>query len=150
MLYEHFALRGCSLRNTAWVTGLVTYVGKDTRIMRNSAASRIKKSNLENQTSLQIFFIFCTELVLCFFASSYLLIWVKEYQVSTSVYLGFTNNESDLKDSPGHWAVVWIANCGTWLLIFTNMVPISLLVTLEFVKFFQALNIGWDANIYSL
>ena len=150
VLYENFTLRGCSLRNTAWVIGLVTYVGNDTRIMRNSAASRIKKSNLENQTSLQVFLIFCTELVLCFFASSYVVIWVKEYQVSSNVYLGFSTDASDLQNSPGHWTLVWIANFGTWLLIFTNMVPISLLVTLEFVKFFQALNIGWDANIYSV
>ena len=30
------------------------------------------------------------------------------------------------------------------------MVPISLLVSLEIVKFSQALFIGWDAEIYSL
>ncbi len=27
---------------------------------------------------------------------------------------------------------------GTWILIFTNLVPITLLVTLELVKFWQA------------
>lgn len=33
---------------------------------------------------------------------------------------------------------------GTWILIFTNLVPISLLVTLEFVKFIQGTFMGWD------
>lgn len=28
---------------------------------------------------------------------------------------------------------------GTWILIFTNFIPISLLVTLELVKFYQCL-----------
>jgi phospholipid-transporting ATPase len=45
--YENFALRGCSLRNTEYIVGLVTYVGIDTRVMRNSVRSRAKFSNLE-------------------------------------------------------------------------------------------------------
>ena len=36
----------------------------------------------------------------------------------------------------------------TWILLFTNMVPISLLVTVEVVKFAQAMFIAWDINIY--
>ena len=36
---------------------------------------------------------------------------------------------------------------GTWILIFTNLVPISLLVTLEFVKFIQATFMSWDMNM---
>ena len=36
----------------------------------------------------------------------------------------------------------------TWILLFTNMVPISLLVTVEVVKFAQSMFIGWDINIY--
>lgn len=36
---------------------------------------------------------------------------------------------------------------GTWILIFTNLVPISLLVTTEFVKFIQGTFMGWDINM---
>lgn len=36
----------------------------------------------------------------------------------------------------------------TWMLLFTNMVPISLLVTVEIVKFWQAQFIQWDIDIY--
>ena len=36
---------------------------------------------------------------------------------------------------------------GNWILIFTNFVPISLLVTLEMVKFFQAILIAFDKNM---
>jgi phospholipid-transporting ATPase len=46
--YENFALRGCSLRNTEYIVGLTTYVGPDTRVMRNSVRSRAKKSDLEH------------------------------------------------------------------------------------------------------
>ena len=48
--YENFALRGCSLRNTDYIIGVVTYVGADTRIMRNSVRSRAKFSDLERKT----------------------------------------------------------------------------------------------------
>ena len=40
-------VRGSSLKNTEWVYGLVVYTGHDTKIMRNSAQSRSKFSNLE-------------------------------------------------------------------------------------------------------
>jgi len=37
---------------------------------------------------------------------------------------------------------------GTWILIFTNLVPISLLVTMEMIKFIQGIFISWDIEIY--
>jgi len=33
------------------------------------------------------------------------------------------------------WGLIFVSLTGTWILIFTNFVPISLLVTLELVKF---------------
>jgi phospholipid-transporting ATPase len=40
-----------------------------------------------------------------------------------------------------------VRDTGTWILLLT-MVPISLIVTLEIVKLFQAKWIGWDLEIY--
>ena len=37
---------------------------------------------------------------------------------------------------------------GTWFLVFTGFVPISLILTLEMVKFIQAIFISWDADLY--
>jgi phospholipid-transporting ATPase len=37
---------------------------------------------------------------------------------------------------------------GTWFLMFVNIVPISLMVSLEVVKFWQALFISWDVEMY--
>jgi len=41
-----------------------------------------------------------------------------------------------------------IARMGTWVLIFTNFVPISLLLTMEMVKYFQGMFISWDINLF--
>jgi len=44
--------------------------------------------------------------------------------------------------------LLFIKTTGTWILIFTNFVPISLIVTLEIVKFWQGTFMGFDVNMY--
>lgn len=139
------------MRNTEFIVGLVTYVGPDTRIMRNSVRSRAKFSNLEQQTGLQIVFVFLTMMVCCACAATVVLIWNRVNDVATNSYLDFyPSGESSIVWSAGTDILVWLKAFGTWILLFTNMVPISLLVSLEIVKFSQALFIGWDVEIYSL
>ena len=43
--------------------------------------------------------------------------------------------------------VKFIQIFGTWILIFTNFVPISLFTTLEMVKLFQATMMNYDASM---
>ena len=56
------------------------------------------------------------------------------------------NNNKDLKYlyNESHRSKIGIfdffSKFGTWILIFTNLVPISLLVTLEMIKFIQVIN----------
>ncbi len=42
----------------------------------------------------------------------------------------------------------FLSGVGNWVLIFTNFVPISLLVTIELVKFIQAQFINWDYKLF--
>lgn len=44
------------------------------------------------------------------------------------------------------WLLMFV-RMGTWLLLLTNFVPISLLVTVEMVKYIQALFIEWDVEM---
>jgi phospholipid-translocating ATPase len=39
-------LRGCALRNTAWVVGLVVFTGADTKIMLNGGDTPSKRSKV--------------------------------------------------------------------------------------------------------
>jgi len=41
-----------------------------------------------------------------------------------------------------------ILKTGTWILIFTNFVPISLMVTLEIVKLWQSIFMSYDVYMY--
>jgi hypothetical protein len=46
------------------------------------------------------------------------------------------------------YVYTWFTTFGTWILIQTNLVPISLLVTFEVVKFWQALMMTYDIKMY--
>ena len=48
---DNVALRGMSLRNTEYVTGIVVYTGHDSKIQMNSAGATYKTSNITRQTN---------------------------------------------------------------------------------------------------
>jgi phospholipid-transporting ATPase len=58
---ENFVLRGCSIRNTQWVYGVVTYTGHQSKIMLNSIQARAKASKLVNFTNNLIILIFIVQ-----------------------------------------------------------------------------------------
>ncbi|CAG9326924.1 ATP8A1_3 [Blepharisma stoltei] len=138
---EQFLLRGSSLKNTDWIAGLVVYTGHQTKIMLNSAKSRAKVSSLESYMNREVIYIFLLQLGICVFCASYYAIWYTDYKYETDIYLDLTRT--------GHADFVeFIVIFFTWTLIFTNFVPISLIVTLEMVKFLQAVFIAWDLKLY--
>ena len=49
---------------------------------------------------------------------------------------------------PQHPALTAFLKFWSFVIIFTNFVPISLLVTLDMVKMFQSKIIGWDRQMY--
>lgn len=139
--YEQLLLRGSSLRNTEWVAGICVYSGHQTKIMLNSPKSRAKYSNLEKGTNKQIITIFILQWLLCAFCAAYYTIWVNSNESNTEYYL-------ELKKLHQSTIVTFFLNFFSWVLLFGNFVPISLLVTLEIVKFIQAAFISADLDLY--
>ena len=131
-----------SLKNTASVTGLVVYTGHDTKIQMNSAGAIYKTSNIMRGTNQQIIIIFLVQIILASIGSTIGTTWMIR-NIDNS-YLNF--------DKRDHWNTNWfllfVKTTGTWILIFTSFVPISLLVTLEIVKFFQGFFMQWDVMMY--
>lgn len=60
--FQNFLIRGTSLRNTAYVAGIVVYAGKSTKIMCNQSDVHHKVSNVEKKVNKIQLFLF---LVLC-------------------------------------------------------------------------------------
>jgi phospholipid-transporting ATPase len=75
--------------------------------------------------------------------------WRREWS-ETMPYLALTDTFATVTIMDSNWILNAIQRYFTWILIFTNMVPISLMVTLEVVKFFQAFFITWDYRIYDI
>jgi phospholipid-transporting ATPase len=57
---DNIILRGCSLRNTEYVYGIVIFSGHDTKIMMNSMAAKYKFSGLEMYTNYAIIVVLIT------------------------------------------------------------------------------------------
>jgi phospholipid-transporting ATPase len=138
---DQMLLRGSSLRNTDWIYGVVVFTGHETKIMKNSIKSKAKLSKLERMTNQYILLMVVIQVFLCLFAALYTTIWA--FYVSYEYwYL-----DTEAADNGG-FVLILLINFGTWFIIFMNLVPISLMVTLELVKFAQASFIQWDCNIY--
>ncbi|XP_031816631.1 phospholipid-transporting ATPase IB isoform X2 [Sarcophilus harrisii] len=134
---DQILLRGAQLRNTQWVFGIVVYTGHDTKLMQNSTKAPLKRSNVEKVTNVQILVLFCILLVMALVSSVGSLLWHRTHE-SVSWYF------SEIEGISNNFGY----NLLTFIILYNNLIPISLLVTLEVVKFIQALFINWDLDMY--
>ncbi|KAF8237713.1 phospholipid-translocating P-type ATPase [Tricholoma matsutake] len=134
-------LRGTVLRNTRWAIGVVMYTGLDTKIVMNSGGTPSKRSRVEKQMNPQVLFnlsIMAAMCTVCAIADSVL---EQRYYPRNAPWL-YGDNRSD--DNPSINGLV------TWafaLLTFQDIVPISLYVSIEFVRTCQAAFIYFDSEI---
>lgn len=61
---DNLLLRGSSLRNTEYAYGMTVFTGHDTKIMKNSAKSKMKQSQLEVQTNFAILMVMASQIVM--------------------------------------------------------------------------------------
>ena len=124
-------LRGCYLRNTEEVTGIVINVGHSTKMMMNSANSRNKQSRNEKMLNQFIYYIFLLQLGLCIFCSMYATLWERSNIEQKLSYLEIQYHYKKKWLSYLMWALVRL---GSWIIMFTYFIPISLVVTIEAVR----------------
>ncbi|KAK0211297.1 phospholipid-translocating ATPase [Desarmillaria ectypa] len=135
-------LRGTVLRNTGWVIGLVLFTGEDTKIVQNSGGTPSKRSKVERQMNPQVFInliILACMAVACAIADSVM----EHRQYPQGAPWLYGDNQSD--DNPSINGLV------TWafaLITFQNIVPISLYISIEFVRTCQAAFIYFDYEIW--
>jgi phospholipid-translocating P-type ATPase (flippase) len=126
-------LRGCMLKNSGFITGLVVYTGKETRIQMNAAKTPLKVGSFDRFLNLQIALVIAMQLAMCLFCAIANYIWIqkegsKHYYLALNVYV------------EGNWENPLAQICLTFLtfwILLSYLVPISLFVTLEIVKFWQ-------------
>uniref|UniRef100_A0A671KQS9 Phospholipid-transporting ATPase n=1 Tax=Sinocyclocheilus anshuiensis TaxID=1608454 RepID=A0A671KQS9_9TELE len=133
---DQILLRGAQLRNTQWVHGIVVYTGHDTKLMQNSTSPPLKLSNVERITNFQILALFGCLLAISLVCSIGQTIWKYQY-----------GNDAWYMDLNYGGAANFGLNFLTFIILFNNLIPISLLVTLEVIKFIQAFFINWDTDM---
>uniref|UniRef100_A0A8C2JID9 Phospholipid-transporting ATPase n=1 Tax=Cyprinus carpio TaxID=7962 RepID=A0A8C2JID9_CYPCA len=130
---DQILLRGAQLRNTQWIHGIVVYTGHDTKLMQNSTFPPLKLSNVERITNFQILMLFGCLLAISLVCSIGQTIWKYQYG-NDAWYMDLNSANFGL-------------NFLTFIILFNNLIPISLLVTLEVIKFVQAFFINWDTDM---
>ncbi|XP_043252850.1 probable phospholipid-transporting ATPase IA isoform X4 [Colletes gigas] len=135
---DQVLLRGAMLRNTRWVFGVVIYTGHDTKLMQNNTTTApLKRSTLDRLTNTQILMLFFILLLLCVLSAVFNVLWTKANKDGLW-YLGL--KEEMTKN--------FAFNLLTFIILFNNLIPISLQVTLEVVRFVQATFINMDIEMY--
>lgn len=135
---DNLLLRGSILRNTAYVYGLVSYNGHDTKLARNMRNPPSKLGGIErmmNRVVVGLFSILAAITVVFALIAGY---WQGD-EGSDQWFMG--------EDRLLSGSEVGFRSLGTFLILFHTFVPVSLFVTLEFVRIIQGLFIGADVKM---
>ncbi|KAI9845262.1 MAG: hypothetical protein M1837_005018 [Sclerophora amabilis] len=135
---DQLLLRGATLRNTPFIHGVVVFTGHETKLMRNATATPIKRTAVERLLNLQIIMLVSILIALSLISSIGDLI-VRATASSKLSYLYYGNTSR---------AKQFFSDILTYWVLYSNLVPISLFVTIEVVKAYHALLINSDLDMY--
>jgi len=137
---NNLLLRGCNLRNTDWILGVVVFTGFDTKIMLNSGITPSKRSRIARELNWNVVYNFIVLFIICF-ASGLIegIIWGEGNNTIDYFEFGSIGGKPALNGFITFWAA---------LILFQNLVPISLYISLEIIKTCQAFFIYSDTEMY--
>ncbi|CAM8916996.1 unnamed protein product [Rhodiola kirilowii] len=144
-------LRGCQLKNTDWIVGVVVYAGQETKAMMNSAASPSKRSRLEGHMNRETLWLSVFLLVMCLTVALGMCLWLKrhEEQLDTLPYYRRIYFKGDKKlykyyGIPMETLFSFLSS----IIVFQIMIPISLYITMELVRLGQSYFMIGDNHMY--
>jgi phospholipid-transporting ATPase len=132
-------LRGCVLRNTDWIVGLIINTGHDTKIMMSSTETKPKTSSLESRVSQQILRIITLLAIICIWGATGTIIWNHVRNRKDFYYLG------DVEYSTG---ALWVVQFFYYFLLHASYIPVSLYVSMAVVRFYQGYFMKNDLEMY--
>jgi phospholipid-transporting ATPase len=135
---DQLLLRGATLRNTPWIHGIVVFTGHETKLMRNATATPIKRTAVERTVNMQILMLVGILIALSVVSSVGDLI-IRETASGKLWYIDYGSYQAVKQ---------FFMDIFTYWVLYSNLVPISLFVTIEIVKYFQAFLINSDMDMY--
>ena len=137
---NNILLRGCSLRNTKWVLGVVIFTGRETKIMLNAGITPSKRSRIARELNWNVVYNFVILFFMCLVAGIVQgIAWGKDNMSLDFFEFGSIGGKPSLDGFITFWSAV---------ILFQNLVPISLYISLEIVKTAQAFFIYSDTYMY--
>ena len=134
---KQLLLREAQLKNTEYVIGVVVYTGGDTKIMQNADEPRFKQSQIEALTNKLILIIIIVELILCLIIMIGSIVWNSRHGESYNYFI----------PKRYHSFTEGVLAFFTVFILLNTMIPISLIISLEMVKFTQAYFIDNDVDM---
>uniref|UniRef100_A0A0E0EXR4 Phospholipid-transporting ATPase n=1 Tax=Oryza meridionalis TaxID=40149 RepID=A0A0E0EXR4_9ORYZ len=136
--------QGCSLRNTEYIVGVVIFTGHETKVMMNSMNVPSKRSTLEKKLDKLILALFATLFTMCVIGAIGSGVFINEKYF----YLGLRGKVED-QFNPKNKFVVTILTMFTLITLYSTIIPISLYVSIEMIKFIQCTQfINNDLHMY--
>lgn len=136
---KQLLLRGCKLKNTDWVFGVVVYAGEETKIVLNSKKPYTKHSSLQRKINLStmmvIGFIFVISFIFALLGKQ----WKNEHP-EAKIYIA---------DWPESGATPVILSFFTFWLQFSGFIPINLYVEVEILRLILSSFIKNDLKMYN-
>lgn len=137
---DNLLLRGCNLRNTDWALGIVLFTGHDTKIMMNAGITPSKRARIAREMNYTVICNFGILFIMCLVAAiASGVAWSKTDASLAYFDFGSIGGTSALTGFITFWAA---------LIVFQNLVPISLYISLEIVRTLQAGFIYSDVLMY--
>lgn len=137
---DNMLLRGCNLRNTDWALGVVVFTGHDTKIMMNAGITPSKRPRIAREMNWNVIYNFTILFGMCLVSAIVSgVTWAKTDASLTYFDFGSIGGTPPLTGFITFWAAV---------ILFQNLVPISLYITLEIVRTLQAIFIYSDVEMY--
>lgn len=137
---NNMLLRGCSVRNTEWVLGIVVFTGQETKIMLNAGITPSKRARLARELNWNVIYNFIILFFMCLVSGIVQgVTWSQDDNSLVYFEFGSVGGAPALDGFITFWAAV---------ILFQNLVPISLYITLEIIRTAQAFFIYSDTFMY--
>ncbi|ETP50274.1 hypothetical protein F442_04264 [Phytophthora nicotianae P10297] len=147
---KQMMLRSCVLRNTRSVTGMVVFTGHETKVFCSNTEPVVKTSSVERRLNRLIIGIVFIQQLVCFLGALLGAHWMHTEGDSFWYLLSASERRHhNLTGASTSHPLAELAKLHLrYFIIMQNFVPISLNVSLEFVKYWQAYFIEQDLEMY--
>ncbi|XP_074068587.1 phospholipid-transporting ATPase VB isoform X2 [Macrotis lagotis] len=139
---ESLLLRGCTIRNTEVVVGIVIYAGHETKAMLNNSGPRYKRSKVERRINIDIFFCVGILFLMCLIGAIGHGLWKGKFSGLPPF---------DVPDANGSFPPIALQGFYmflTMIILLQILIPISLYVSIELVKLGQIFFLHNDIDLY--